>query len=198
LPGPRAYVSLLSKQVVGEGRIMKKWIAGAAMAALSAGAVAQAPADASKAPPANTKWGFFEPDGGTLQAGVVAADGSQLILKCDKPGNRSVYAVIVANTNLARVQSDDRFESYPVVVRMDNDPPWDDNWRYNDRFVMAMDKGNVRSLTHFLEKLHKADRLEIRLQPVMRGEVTINYDVTGAADAIARVYASCRDTVPYS
>ena len=175
---------------------MSKWIAGAALAALSAGAVAQAPP--ANAPPANTKWGFYQPEGGTLQAGVVAADGAQLILKCDKPGNRSVYAVVVANTNLARVQSDDRFESYPVSVRIDSDPPFDDNWRFNDRFAMAVDKGNVRSLTRLLEKLYKADKMEIRLQPVMRGEVTINYDVTGAQDAIQRVYASCRDTIPYS
>ncbi len=178
---------------------MKKWIAGAALAALSAAAMAQAPAaDDPKAPPANTKWGFFTPEGGTMQAGVVAPDGSQLILKCDKQGRRQVYAVVVANTNLARVQSDDGYESFPVELRFDADPPWDDNWRFNDRFAMAVDKGNDRSLTRLLEKLHKADRMEIRLQPVMRGEVTINYEVTGAHDAIQRVYASCRDTIPYS
>jgi hypothetical protein len=170
---------------------MTKWIAGAALAALSAGALAQAP-------PANTKWGFYEPEGGTLQAGVVAADGSQLILKCDKSGNRQVYAVVVANTDLARALSDDRYESYPVMLRFDSDPPWDDNWRFNGRFAMAVDKGNVRSLTRLLEKLHDADKLELRLQPIMRSPVTINYDVTGAQDAIERVFASCRDTIPYS
>jgi hypothetical protein len=181
---------------------MTKWIAGAALAALSAGAVAQAPpatpGAVTQAPPANTKWGFFTPEGGTLQAGVVAADGSQFILKCDKQGNRSVYAVVVAQTNLARVQSDDRFESFPVSVRMDGNPPYDDNWRFNDRFAMAVNKGNVRSLTRLLEKLHTADKMQIRLQPVLRGEVTINYDVTGARDAIERVFASCHDTLPFS
>jgi len=170
---------------------MTKWIAGAVLAALSAGAVAQAP-------PANTKWGFYTPEGGTMQAGVVAADGSQLILKCDKPGNHQVYAVVVANTNLARVLSDDRFESYPVSLRFDSDAPWDDNWRFNDRFAMAVDKGNVRALTRLLEKLRNAEKLEVRLSPIGRLPVTINYDVTGAGDAIQRVFTSCRDTIPFS
>src|SRR5688572_706200 len=114
LPPPDACDSLCGKQVVGEGRIMTKWIAGAALAALSAGAVAQAP-------PADTKWGFYTPEGGTLQAGVVARDGSQLILKCDKPGRRKVYAVVVATRGLARPLPDDRFESFPVTVRTDED-----------------------------------------------------------------------------
>ena len=170
---------------------MAKWIAGAALAALSAGAVAQAP-------PADTKWGFYTPEGGTLQAGVVARDGSQLILKCDKPGKRKVYAVVVATHGLVTPLPDDRYESHPVTVRVDQDTPYDDDWRFNDKFAMAMDQGNVRALTRLLEQLHDASTVEMRFKPLNQTLTVINFDVTGASDAIARVYASCRDEIPYS
>jgi hypothetical protein len=45
-----------------------------------AAAVAATPAAAQEQPSA---WQYFEPDGGTVQAGVVNAQGAQLILKCD-------------------------------------------------------------------------------------------------------------------
>jgi phosphoribosylformylglycinamidine (FGAM) synthase-like amidotransferase family enzyme len=169
---------------------MKTIIMGAMLAAGSAAAMAQ---DA----PAETRWGFYEPEGGTMQAGVVAADGAQMILKCDKPGKRSVYAVIATNTNLARALPDDRFESFPVTVRLDEESPWEDNWRFNDKFAMAVDKGNTRSLTRLLEKLHKADKIELRFKPNNGKQTIVEFETTGAQDAIERVYASCKDEIPY-
>lgn len=173
---------------------MKTWIAGAAFAALSAAVAAQAPAG----PPADTKWGFFTPEGGTLQAGVVAADGSQLILKCDKPGRRRVYAVVLATNSLAAPLPDNQFESFSVTVRIDQKPPFEDNWRFNDRFAMAMDQGNVRALTRLLGQLHDASTIELRFKPLNGSLTVVNFEVTGARDAIERVYASCDDTVPFS
>ena len=69
--------------------MMKKLLIGAALAACSASVLAQ-----------DGSWAYFEPEGAPLQAGVVAEDGAQLILKCDKPGKRSVYAVVVTNTSM--------------------------------------------------------------------------------------------------
>lgn len=170
---------------------MKRILVGAALAACAGGAYAQDEA-------LDTKWGFYQPDGEPMQAGVVAADGSQLILKCDKRGKREVYAVVVATGNLARTLPDSRFETYPVTLRMDSNPPWEDNWRFNDRFAMAVDKGNTRSLTRLLEKLHSADALEVRLRPLQRSPTVIRFETTGARDAIQRVYESCGDEVPFS
>lgn len=169
---------------------MKKMFFGAALAAASGAALAQ---DVPE-----TDWGFYQPEGGTMQAGVVAADGSQLILKCDKPGKRQVYAVVVTNRSLARALPDDRYESFPVTLRMDANPTWDDNWRFNDRFAMAVDKGNTRSLTRLLEKLHKADKLELRLRPLKSAPTIVTFQTTGAYDAIERVYESCEDEIPFS
>ena len=45
-------------------------------------------------------WQYYEPEGGTMQAGVVNAQGAQLILKCDKPGKGQVYAVVVTPEKL--------------------------------------------------------------------------------------------------
>ena len=166
---------------------MKRLAMGAALAACSAGVLAQ-----------ESSWAYFEPEGAPIQAGVVAADGSQLILKCDKPGKRSVYAVVATNTSLVPPLTDDKYESHPVTLRMDENAPWEDNWRFNDRFAMAVDKGNTRALTRLLEKLRTADKVELRFKPNNGLQTIVNFGTTGAQDAIARVYASCKDTVPYS
>lgn len=158
-----------------------------ALAACPAGALAQ-----------EGSWAYFEPENAPIQAGVVAADGSQLILKCDKPGKRSVYAVVATNVSLVPPMSDDKFESHPVTLRMDENAPWEDNWRFNDRFAMAVDKGNTRALTRLLEKLHAAGKVEMRFKP-NNGKLTIvSFDTAGAKGAIERVYASCKDEIPYS
>jgi hypothetical protein len=168
---------------------MYRVIFGLAAAAVSGGAVAQDQA---------SPWGYYEPQGGTLQAGVVAADGSQFILKCDKPGKRKVYAVVVATHSLARPLPDDRFESFPVTVRMDQDAPYEDNWRFNDKFAMAMDQGSTRALTRLLEQLDDASAMELRFKPLNKTQTVVNFNVAGAKEAIERVYASCMDDVPLS
>lgn len=165
---------------------MRNWILGASLAVLSTGALAQ-----------ETDWKFYEPDDAPMQAIALSKDGSRLILKCDKPGKQKVFAVVVANSNLAAPMPDDQYESRPVTLRMDESAAWEDNWRVNDRFAMAVDQGNTRSLTRLLEKLAKADKVELRLKPIRRNPVVIEYETTGARNAIEMVYASCEDTIPF-
>jgi len=164
---------------------MRYWMVGVALAALSAGATAQ-----------QSAWGYFGSPGGETGAGVQAADGSQLILKCEKPGTHEVYAVVAARTNLAAPLPENRFESRTVTLRMDTNAPWDDNWRFNDKFAMAVDKGNDRSLTRLLAKLDKASTLQVQLRPFKAAPVLIDFNVAGAHDAIAKVYKDCGDTSP--
>ena len=164
---------------------MRYWVLGVALAALSAAAGAQ-----------NSAWGFFGSPGQASGAGVQAADGSQLLIKCDKPGKRRVFAVVVATTNLARPLPNDQFESFPVTLRMDDKAAWDDNWRFNDKFAMAVDKGNDRSLTRLLAKLDGATALQVQLRPFKAAPVLINFKVAGAHDAIAKVYEACQDDSP--
>ena len=158
---------------------------GVALMAVSAAATAQ-----------DSAWGYFEGENGVLGAGVQAADGSQLILKCDKPGKREVFATVVARSNLVAPLPDDKFESHPVRLRMDENAPWDDNWRFNDRFAMAVDQGNERSLTRLLEKLDDASKVQVQLKPLKRSPTVIDFDVAGAHEAIGRVYESCKDDNP--
>jgi hypothetical protein len=164
---------------------MRYWVLGVALAALSAGAGAQ-----------NSAWGFFGSPGQASGAGVQAADGSQLLIKCDKPGKRQVFAVVVATTNQARPLPNDQFESFPVTLRMDDKAAWDDNWRFNDKFAMAVNQGNTRSLTRLLEQLADAKTLEGRLEPVDHAVYNTTFNVAGAREAIAKVYADCKDTNP--
>ena len=129
-------------------------------------------------------------------AGVQASDGSQLLIKCDKPGKHSVFGVVVATTNLAAPLPATKYESQPVTVRIDAAAPWDENWRFNDKFAMAVDQGNVRSLTHLLGKLATAKTLQIQLKPLNHSIYTTSFNVAGAKAAIDKVYADCGDTNP--
>ena len=164
---------------------MRYWVLGLAFAALSGTATAQ-----------DSAWGFFGSAGSAAGAGVQAADGSQLLIKCDKPGKRSVFAVVVATTNQAAPLPANKFESQPVTVRMDDGAPWDENWRFNDRFAMAVNQGNTRSLTHLLEKLADANTMTIQLKPLQHGVYNTSFKVNGARAAIDKVYSDCGDTNP--
>jgi hypothetical protein len=144
----------------------------------------------------NSAWGFFGSPGQASGAGVQAADGSQLLIKCDKPGKRRVFAVVVATTNLARPLPNDQFESFPVTLRMDDKAAWDDNWRFNDKFAMAVDQGNTRSLTRLLDKLATAKIVDVRLKPVEHSIYNTKFNVAGAKAAIDKVYSDCGDTNP--
>jgi hypothetical protein len=165
---------------------MRYLVFGVALAALAA----------VSATAADSAWGFFNTPTGGNGAGVQATDGSQLLIKCDKPGKHSVFAVVVSPLNIAPPLAPGRYESDPVALRMDDAAPWDDNWRFNDKFAMAVDQGNTRSLTRFLEKLQGATTFDIRMKPVGKGEVHTNFAVAGAKDAIAKVYAGCKDDSP--
>lgn len=164
---------------------MRYLMLGLALAAVSAAATAQ-----------DSVWGFFNGDDGAMGAGVQASDGSQLLIKCDMPGKHSVYAVVVSSLNLAPPLPPTQFASGPVTVRMDANAPWDDNWRFNDKFAMAVNQGNTRSLTRLLEQLADAKTLEVRLEPVDHAVYNTTFNVAGAREAIAKVYADCKDTNP--
>ena len=164
---------------------MRYLIAGLATLA-AAPLAAQEPASA---------WGFFEAGEGSSGVGVQSADGSQLMLKCDKPGANEVYAVVATRENL--VPPTQTFVMRPVAVRFDSGTPFDDRWRFYDHSAVAINKASERSLTRFLADLDDARKLEIRLEPGGRTPpVTLTFDVAGAKEAIAQVYESCKDTIP--
>jgi hypothetical protein len=165
---------------------MRYWMFGVAVAALSAGA----------ATAQDSAWGFFGGAGQASGAGVQASDGSQLLIKCDKPGKHQVFAVVVATLNIAAPLPSNKYESQPVTLRMDEGAAWDDNWRFNDKFAMAVDQGNTRSLTRLLEKLAAAKTVEVHLKPVAKSPYNTSFNVAGAKEAIAKVYSDCGDVNP--
>ncbi len=140
-------------------------------------------------------WQYYEPDGGTLQAGVVNAQGAQLILKCDKPGKGEVFAVVVTPEKQVP-PNNNRFVTRALELRFDTDAPIEDRWRYYENSVVAIDQKPTIALTRFLNELADSAKFRIRTNPERGRYVEAEFDVSGARDAIGRVYASCRDTSP--
>jgi hypothetical protein len=164
---------------------MRYWMIGIGVAAVAAGASAQ---------DAGSKWAYFEPEGSPMQAGVVNAQGAQLILKCDKPGKKSVYAVVVTPDRLVPPSRDPYV--LPTEVRFDENAPQEDRWRFYDNSAVAIDMRGQLALTRFMDGLPSASTLRLRMYVERGRTVEVSFDVTGAQDAINRVYESCKDDVP--
>ncbi len=144
--------------------------------------------------PAST-WQYYEPEGGTLQAGVVNAHGAQLILKCDKPGKGEVFAVVVTPEKLVP-PTNQPFSTRALEMRFDADAPIEDRWRYYENSVVAIDQKPTIALTRFLNELADSAKFHIRMNPERARYVEAEFDVSGAREAIGRVYTSCRDQSP--
>ena len=164
---------------------MRKWIIGIGAAAIAAGASAQ---DAA------SKWAYFEPEGQPMQAGVVNAEGAQLILKCDKPGKKSVYVVMVNPEPLVPASRDPFI--LPTEVRFDDNAPNEDRWRFIGNSAMAMNARGQLALDRLMDGLPTASSLRLRMYLERGRTIEVSFDVAGAQDAINRVYESCKDDVP--
>ena len=136
-------------------------------------------------------WAYFEPDDAPLQAGVVSPEGAQLILKCDEPGRRSVYAVIVSPTPLRG--STTRPEVRSIWLTFDAGNRREFRWNYYESSVVAMNSRRDRNLAPFLHNLVEAEALEVRFDPEDAQPFNVDFAVTGARDAIDRVFESCED-----
>jgi hypothetical protein len=140
-------------------------------------------------------WQYYEPAGGTVQAGVVNAQGAQLILKCDKPGKGQVFAVVVTPEKQVP-PSNQPFVTRALELRFDAEAPIEDRWRYYENSVVAIDQKPTIALTRFINEIADSAKFRIRTNPERARYVEAEFDVTGARDAIGRVYASCQDTSP--
>ena len=140
-------------------------------------------------------WQYYEPAGGTMQAGVVNANGAQLILKCDKPGKGQVFAVVVTPEKQVP-PSNQPFITRALELRFDDGAAIEDRWRYYENSVVAIDQKPTIALTRFLNGLADAAKLRVRTNPERARYVEAEFDVSGARDAIGRVYASCQDQSP--
>jgi len=142
-------------------------------------------------------WQYYQPDGGTTQAGVVNAQGAQLILKCDKPGKGQVFAVVVTPEKLVP-PTNVPFVTRALELRFDTDAPIEDRWRYYENSVVAIDQKPTIALTRFINELADSAKFHIRANPERARFVEAEFDVSGAREAIGRVYESCQDQSPLS
>jgi hypothetical protein len=139
----------------------------------------------------DSAWAYFESDG-LMQAGTVTADGDQLILKCDERGDGTVAAVFFSTGQLKQPGS--RPIPRDIRLRFDNGAPRTVVWPYYEQTAIAMNTRRERQLPEFLGWLADANRLEAQFDPVDGGPITLEFAVSGARDAIARVYEACGDS----
>ncbi len=164
---------------------MRYWMFGLSLAVVGAAASAQE---------ARSKWAYFEAEGQPMQAGVQNAQGAQLILKCDKPGKKSVYVVMVNPEPLVPPARDAYI--LPTEVRFDENAPQDDRWRFIGNSAMALNARGQLALDRLMDGLPTASKLRLRMYVERGRTIEVSFDVAGAQEAINRVYASCQDDLP--
>lgn len=163
------------------------FVALAITASASVAADAQAPAPAPAA-----AWQSFSGANG-IGASVKGAGGT-LIVKCDKPGKKEVYAMILSDASLA-VPSQ-RPPARPIATRFDGKAPEALEWRFYEKYATALGKTGDRNLARFIVGLRKASKVDLRLDTGIASDVVMSFDVTGAREAVTQVYTSCNDTAP--
>ncbi|KRA83709.1 hypothetical protein [Altererythrobacter sp. Root672] len=164
---------------------MRYLVAGAAIVALTSVA-AQAQ---------NSAWGFFEGADGSFGAGVQGADGSQLMLKCDKPGKGTVYAAIISKEKLVP-PSNTRFQMRPIELRFDTGATVEERYRFYEQMATAVNQTTEKTLQRLLTGLSSAQQLNVRMNPERARWVEASFTVTGAKDAITQVFQKCQDEIP--
>jgi hypothetical protein len=160
--------------------------------AVSAIAVAQ---DQPAGQAAASGWQTFQEDGGRSGALVKADNGSQIVVKCDKPGRREVHAMILSSNDKLAVPND-RPISRPIRFQFDGKAPSTENWRFYETYAMASGKTGDRALARFIVDLRNASKVRTILSTGIGPDVDLTFDVTGAKEAIAHVYEACRDNAP--
>jgi len=124
-----------------------------------------------------------------------ASDGSQLLIKCDKPGRREVHAMILSADKKLAVPND-RPISRPIRFQFDNKAPATESWRFYEKRAEALGKTGDRALARFIADLRNASMLKMRLDTGIGPDVEIDFNVAGARDAISQVYTACGDSPP--
>lgn len=160
----------------------------AALALVTSSAMAQESA---------SDWGFFsdaEETNGLLEAYVGPPDGTQLVLKCYETGRRQTFAIFVTTENL--VAPDQREKAREITIRFDGGAKRKSQWRYFYETARIVHERSNRNWTDFFNDLSKADTVSVQFDALngLTDEVTIN--TKGSADAIARVFESCKDKNP--
>lgn len=167
---------------------MKGAIAVTLLAFASTAAVAQEQA-------AETPWQFFDGEGGMYGALVQSEDGSQVAIKCDKPGRKEVYAMILPATKKLAV-ANIRAITRPIRFQFDSRSPTTENWRIYETYASALGKTGDASLTRFITGLRNASAVKIRVDTGIGPDVDLAFDVSGARDAVTKVYTTCKDSPP--
>lgn len=170
---------------------MRHTLAAAFVAAISTAAVAQ---DQPAAEAPASAWQNFE-EGEMKGAVLEAPDGSQLVIKCDQPGRREVYALIFSPEKKLAAPSS-RPVSRPIRFEFDGKAPSTQDWRFYEQYATALGKTNDRALPRFIIDLRKATRLRMILDTGIGPDVEMNFDLAGAQEAVTHVYEVCRDTAP--
>jgi hypothetical protein len=163
---------------------MRYFVIGAALAVVSSAALAQ-----------DSVWGTFEGAEGTTGAGVQAANGAQLLFKCDKPGKGEVYGIVVTAEPLVP-PNNTRFQMRPTELRFDDGAPLEDRWRFYESSASAVNQRTENQVVRLVNGIADANTFRIRMNPERARWVEATFQVTGAREAIGQVYTSCQDDNP--
>ncbi|MEN5362449.1 hypothetical protein [Brevundimonas intermedia] len=123
--------------------------------------------------------------------GIIKGGENALAIKCDSPGQDSVYVHFIADEYLG----EGRYRNRDLTQRFGDAVPVTQNWSYDGRGAILT---SDRAVDDFSTALLTADRLALRATTFEHHQVTalfaLKSDDTG--EVLRRVYAGCSDTLP--
>lgn len=125
-----------------------------------------------------------------VRRGIVYADSADqkasVVLKCDRSGPGTVYATIITGQYLGEGRSKYR----NLIYRFDDRAPVESRWGHDSSYAFNFEP------EAFVSAMRGSSKLVVRATAYDYSNVDVIFDVTGADQAIQRVYEACGDTAP--
>lgn len=133
-------------------------------------------------------------------------DTGAVIIKCDKNGPGSVYIMAIPPGAYLGPSSGDR----KVIVRFDDEPAREDNWRYSSDYISKASQQVIDSVfrgrtpswdmgatvNELAPSFSRARKIVLRAYDYREVPSDIVLSSDGNGDPVRRVYATCGDAWP--
>lgn len=126
-------------------------------------------------------------DDSTRAVAILSGEGGSLAIKCDKPGQDSLYVQFVSKRYLGNLRSS--YSSRDFTYRIDADAPVTEGWAYEKSSALQFNRKFVYPL---LDRLASASKVAVRASTYDYSTVDASFDLDGVAEAIAQTRSTCQ------
>lgn len=126
-------------------------------------------------------------DDSTRAVAILSGEGGSLAIKCDKPGQDSLYVQFISKRYLGNLRSS--YSSRDFTYRIDTDAPVTEGWAYEKSSALQFNRKIAYPL---LDRLATANKIAIRASTYDYSTVDASFDLDGVGEAISLTRSTCQ------